>query len=331
MKKTYNRDVKIFMKRIFLLAATMVILVACFYYGNNQSFSFQKFEAKFGYIYSLFQKPCSQPIAYSLGTFDTRFGLSKSQFLAYIADAEKAWETAAGKNIFDYSATGSLKVNLVYDDRQKVTDELKSQGVSIDNSKATYDALKSKYEIMQSDYESQKTAYEKLFADFKAKQSEYEKQVDYWNTHGGAPKKEYADLEAERQNLMNEQTQLNDMRDTLVREADKINALASILNSLAQSLNLNIQKYNTTTVANGDLFSEGEYVEDANGKRINIYQFDDKNRLIRVLEHELGHALGLEHVADPNAVMYYLNSGKNIALSQADIDALKNTCWYGKK
>ncbi len=321
---------KFFVKRFLPIAALLLILVACFYYGNNQSFDFKKFEAKLGQVYSLFQAPCKEPITYSLGTFDTRFGLSKSQFLTYVAQAEGVWEAAAGRQLFTNATSGIMHVNLMYDDRQKITDELKLQGIDIENNKATYDALKDTYEHMLKSFQSESASYEARLADFKAKQAQYEKDVDYWNAHGGAPKKEYARLESERVSLMAELDDLNAIRDTLASESARINSSAEILNTLAKRLNLNIEKYNTTTVGNGDLFNEGEYVVDENGTRINIYQFDDKNRLIRVLEHELGHALGLEHVDDPNAVMYYLNSGNNIALSQSDINALKSTCWIKK-
>lgn len=47
---------------------------------------------------------------------------------------------------------------------------------------------------------------------------------------------------------------------------------------------------------------------------------------MRVLAHELGHALGLDHVDDKEAIMYQLNQGDNLTLSEADIKALKTKC-----
>jgi len=39
--------------------------------------------------------PCTIPLTYSLGTFDTQFGLSRADFLMRIAASENAWEAVA--------------------------------------------------------------------------------------------------------------------------------------------------------------------------------------------------------------------------------------------
>ena len=99
-----------------------------------------------------------------------------------------------------------------------------------------------------------------------------------------------------------------------------------MLNQMAKSLNLNVQTFNTVNASNGEQFDEGEYVEDASGRHIDIYQFENQDKLLRVMEHEMGHAIGLQHVSDPDAIMYYLNEGSNEKLTQADIDELKKVC-----
>src|SRR3989344_3020351 len=73
--------------------------------------------------------PCKQPIAYSLGSFDERFGISKDRFLEAIKKAEAIWEAPTGKDLFAYKTDGRLKMNLVFDYRQEGKLELGTPGL----------------------------------------------------------------------------------------------------------------------------------------------------------------------------------------------------------
>lgn len=270
--------------------------------------------------------PCSSTIEFSLGTFDSRFGISQDKFESDINQAEQVWNQASGKKLLVYNSAGTVKINLIYDRRQQVTDELKKQGVAIDNDKAVYDNLKEKYDILTSSYNSQKIIYEKQLADFQSMQADYNKQVSYWNSRGGAKSAQYATLQNEKANLESMSVTLNNSQNDLNSLSDQINSMVPALNTLTQRLNIKVSVFNTTGASNGAEFSEGEYVVDETGPHINIYQYESNTLLIRVLEHEFGHALGLEHVNDSKAIMYSVNAGQNLALTSADIKELKTIC-----
>ena len=62
---------------------------------------------------------CQNPIRYRIGTLDPRFGIGREEFRRAIEDASNAW--AIDRNFFRYDPQGKLRINLVYDTRQEIT------------------------------------------------------------------------------------------------------------------------------------------------------------------------------------------------------------------
>jgi hypothetical protein len=282
-------------------------------------------------ITKIFQPdPCKEPIPYVIGTFDKDFKISEDYFLDALAEAEAIWEKPSGLDLFNYAPadteTDTLKVNLIYDYRQQATSTLGSLGIAVKNTQASYDSLKAKFLALKSEYEKLKNTFEASVLAFNKKNDAYEKEVKSWNSKGGAPKSEYEKLEDTRVVLERESKALKATQDRLESMVDEINAMVVVLNRMAVALNLSVDKYNTINVARGESFEEGVYTSDGATRKIDIFEFSSRDKLVRVLAHELGHALALEHVADPKAIMYELNQGESLALTDADLNALKIQC-----
>lgn len=274
--------------------------------------------------------PCTQPIPYNLGTFDTQFGISKAYFLSALSEAEAIWDKALGTTLFVYSPADTesnvLKINLVYDYRQQATSKLNSLGITVQNNQASYDMLKVKFTAEKAQYESQKSTYDAAVLTFNTKEQAYEAEVSSWNTKGGAPQPEYDKLQAEKAELDTESAQLQAQQASLNSMVDEINALVVALNRLVAILNLSVDQYNSINGARGDTFEEGLFVEEGIARHIDIYEFSNHDKLVRVLAHELGHALGMQHVADSGAIMYKYNQGTSLTPTAADITELKTVC-----
>lgn len=285
--------------------------------------------------------PCEQPIGYALDAFDGRFGISRSDFLRAIREAEQIWEKPIGKELFtNISATstsfdsaqdnvptgGTLKISLIYDARQQATETLRAYGMVIRDSKESYAALKTSYEALLAEYARSKAVFDAEIAALNERERRYNEEVALWNSRGGAPKAEYDRLNAEKEAINQLIAKADLMRSDLNTKVDRINAMVLVLNRLAATLNLQVAEYNEIGSAGGKEFEEGVYRSNQSGQEIIIYQFDDRAKLVRVLAHELGHALGIDHLADPKAIMYRLNQGTNEKLTPDDLAALKKRC-----
>jgi len=254
------------------------------------------------YSYLVSRSSCHKPLDYAIGSVDSRFNISAADFEKVTRDAADRWDKASGQDTLEEKAGAPLKINLLYDQRQAELDKLKTGSASLAESKTTLETSKE-------NLESQVRA-------FNARAKEYERQVVYWNSVGGAPPEQFQALEAERKSLAAEQNRLQ--------------GLAQSLNQQVDFYNTNVSEFNQEVdFSNNKIITQGEY--SSAGPVIDIYTFGDQEELRLVLMHELGHALGLDHIAGEKSIMYYFLGAQDLTNPQLlpeDLSAYAERCRF---
>lgn len=277
------------MRNFFDFLLLLAFLVFIFLYKNQIRNNFQ----------FLLESPCDIPITYRLGEVDAGYGLTKQQFLDDLSTSVKIWDQVVDKNLFEYNANGRITVNLIYTDRQAISDNLNSLENKLEGGKESLGQMEQEYKNLQQDFTQKLQIFNQKVASFN---------------------RDRKATEADYNALLAEQSQLK-------AEADQLNNLARQLNLSVQQYNFQVGQYNQGLGNLQDaLITKPEAgLYDGSIPKIDIYLTSGKSELIHTLAHEMGHALNLPHVSDPNSIMYPLTN-EVLVPNQEESQTLQTFC-----
>jgi hypothetical protein len=276
------------------------------------------------YVFEYQRVPCRQPIAYRIGALDARFGLSEADFRLALMEAEQPWESALGRDLFHFDPQALFPVNLVFDERQERTLAQRELERELEEKEAKQETIEARYDTLFTRYEALRQEYESSLAGFQDRLASYNRAVARWNASDRTDEDEIDELSDEEKSLRRLQREVEARRAAL-------NALVPEVNGLVRAGEKTVNEYNsavsdfTERYGAGGEFDQGVY----QGTDITIYQFDDREHLRMVLVHELGHALGIGHVANPRSIMYSQMGAQQLnplVLSLEDQEALVAVC-----
>jgi len=270
-------------------------------------------------------KPCRTPLKYAIDSADPRFNISPEKLRDVVGAAENLWEIKSGMNLFEYNSEAELKVRLVYDERQQQTYEAEQIEAGLKNMETQRALLEKQQSTVSKEYDRKLSLLKTAFSEYEDRLEEYNENVSLWNSQGGTSEEEYDNLKKEEKSIKKEFEELKE------KEAE-LNALAKRSNTIIAQENKIINNYNQTITTyrskfgNSQEFEKGIFDPSAG---IIIYQFKEITDLELTLMHELGHALGIDHVENPQSIMYYMIGEQdldNLTFSNEDLLALKETC-----
>lgn len=248
-----------------------------------------------------FQSRCDSPIKYKIGTIDKRFTITPQEFRDNIETASALWGTAAGKELFVYDPEGPLTISLQYDERQSLNTQINELDIKLDE--------------QNKQLEPEIKAYEQRVGAFKQKAAQLNNEIDEWNTKGGAPMEVYEQLTRRQKELQQESRQLQ-------AQAAELGQSTDAYNSEVQELSQTVDTYNEALRFKPE---EGIYIQDQDGRRIIIYFYNTQTELVHTLAHELGHALGMDHLQNQEAIMFS-RTNNAVVLTNDDLASLQEVC-----
>lgn len=305
----------------FIIFAVAIVLVALYSGSNGKEES------------SVKENACAEPLTYRITQIDPRFGVSENEVIEAMEKASEAWSEVVNKPVAKYSEQGEIKVQLVYDHRQKFIEEeisfrerLKSKERQISSLKSIYDSKNETFERKLKAYRQQEEAFEEQLKSFNAWVKEKNRAGGFREHEVSTYEQKQAEIGRLREQINTQKKELNRLDDQLSQRVDKLNEVVDENNRLTEAYN---QKY-----SGEKHFIQGEYEAKGSNKRITVYQFMKESELRLVLAHELGHALGIKHVPDKQAVMFdhtQDQTKKTLKLTEQDKEAILDVCNMGKE
>ncbi len=278
------------------------------------------------YWYAVVGIECQAPLSYRVTTsIDERFAISEAEAQEAVKEAVAVWEKALGRELFFVTTEGKadIAVNFVFGERQATALAEAALREGLEDKQLTSKDLQAQYDKLVGEYQTAKKAHETSVGAYEDRLATYNAEVAKYNEAGGAPADIYEALGKTERSLAAEADRLEVEGSRLRDLAAEINKLGETGNQIIRQYNASVESYNEQ-FGTAEEFTEGDYQDG----RINVYTFDNKDELVKVLAHEFGHALSVDHVEGSNSVMYYLleDQPSPLTLSPQDTAAVMAAC-----
>ncbi len=260
--------------------------------------------------------PCSEPLAWQVGEVDERFGLGAGEVEAALREAAALWNDAAGRTLIAVEEGRGSPVRLVFDERHQQIQELLPRKERLDEMAREISREQVRLEEEQHDLWVSQQEHERRLSTLERRQEEHDRQVEYWENRGDATEDVRRELRRVADELDRERQAVNEEGARITERAREVNRGVERLNELVEAYNQERRSVEAETRASR--IQSAHYQESRRSmgrwtvsvdREIFVWQFNDREHLVRILAHELGNALGLDHAAEREAVMHPVTRG----------------------
>lgn len=259
--------------------------------------------------------PCGIPIHLAMGAVDPRFGFDAATVSRALKEAAGLWQDAAEAQMFVWSDhPRAMVVSMPFDQRQYNVNRQRSLRGGIDRDRSQLQSRDAALKQWGERIEAARRSHDRLSEAFAQRARAHEADVVSWNT--GSPR---ARTDVRRQALEREAANIQMMRVELRQALNDLNRDIAAYNRRVREQQQNAEQHRDrvaqyNTLSSPQPIESGRYSYDRErGRRIEVFRAGDYNELVWIFAHELGHAIGLDHLNRPGAVMNELLHDGEIA------------------
>lgn len=284
---------------------------------------------------------CRPWVSWHIADIDPRFGLTHDDVAKAAEQASSLWNHAAQRQLFQHVEQQGIAISLSYDHRQRFFEDTQLLYQQIESIREEVEERDQALLVSRANFEALADDIDAVNSDIRALSEEANALIEqHGNRRGQVPRRIVQQIDGLRTTV----TQLNQrvqdkieqyyaLQEVHNEQVAERNVLAQQHRDLASQLNAQISRQQGAT----DVGEHGIYIRNHRGRVavreevIDVYQVRSWQGLVTILAHEFGHAIGIGHVSESNAIMSarmetQFVDGFPEQLHQADRDALYAVC-----
>lgn len=278
---------------------------------------------------SVAPSPCNEPLTFTIGTIDSQFGISDEEVKSAMNVAVSVWSTEAGRELGRYDEDGKITINFVYDERQQLTDGELQFRERIRSEQHLLDQIQREINVERDRFDDNSSTYMSLAEETGTELRNLNQWIEEVNNNGGFNDESLKEYQTRKEQVETKQQQVLNKREDLDRLATNINRSVERAVEKSEEINSLISQYNRD-YSGENRFTKATFQRVGNGGIITVNQFTARQELPLLLAHEFGHALGLNHISNPESIMYrrigMQQTYPQLQLSNQDKQALQERC-----